>query len=178
MADLSHLLGAVYGDEHRDPDGPSVPVEPPAAERSPDPPEWADDAHLDAAFADWTPGPPDGAPAAERAVVADADPGTTGKPLADDIATALSDALAPKRAAAAELTATASGGTGDWAPAQEQEPAPPPAPEPVPVEKAVLLPAPAAPALHVVRQWNRSDDDILPTRRGKGLRFSLPLRRG
>src|SRR5207245_1214218 len=81
-----HLLGAVYGDEHRDPDGPSVPVEPPAAERAPDPPEWADDAHLDAAFADWTPGPPDGAPAAERAVVADADPGTTGTRLADDIA--------------------------------------------------------------------------------------------
>ena len=46
------------------------------------------------------------------------------------------------------------------------------------VEKAVLLPAPVAPAVHVARQWERSDDDILPTRKAKGLRISLPLRRG
>ena len=174
LADLSHLLGAVYGDGQHDPDGPPVPVEPPATQRSPDPPDWADDAHLDAAFADWTPGPPDEAPPAERAVVAEVIPPATGKPLADDIAAALSEALVPKRAAAAELTATTA--NGDHIPVKDEEPEP--APQPAPVEKAVLLPAPAAPAVHVARQWERSDDDILPTRRAKGLRISLPLRRG
>src|SRR5205085_5802 len=46
MAELSNLLGAVYGDgatTQRDPDGPPIPVEPPAAERGPAVPDWADD---------------------------------------------------------------------------------------------------------------------------------------
>jgi hypothetical protein len=171
MEDLSHLLGAVYGDEQHDPDDHSVPVEPPEAER---PPDWADDAHLDAAFADWTPGPPDDAPAAERAVLADASP-AKGKPLPDDLATALSEALVPKREAAAELTAA----TSDQGPVElrdhDPEVAPPPS---VPVHHAEPAPLPAAPALHVAREWQRSDDDILPDRKVKGLRLSLPLRRG
>jgi hypothetical protein len=176
MADLSHLLGAVYGDDQHDPDGPSVPVEPPAAERPPEPPEWADDAHLDAAFAGWTPGPPDEAPAAERAVLSGAG-SEPPPPLADDLAAALSEALVPKREAAAELTATtADTAHPDPVPVKEQEPEA--VPQPAPVEKAVLLPTPVEPAVHVARQWDRSDDDILPERKAKGLRLSLSLRRG
>jgi len=188
MADLSHLLGAVYGDGQPDPDGPPVPVEPPAADRvpaTPEPPDWADDAHLDAAFAGWTPGPPDEAPAAERALVADVRPPQSGNALDDDIAAALSEALVPKREAAAELAAAAAGTDttqdtdADHIPVDAQEPEPTPQPAPTEsVEKAVLLPVPEAPALHVARVWQRSDDDILPHRKGKGLRISLPLRRG
>ena len=95
MADLSNLLGAVYGDEattpERDPDGPPVPEEKSAAERGPAVPDWADDDHLDAAFGQWRPGPPADAPEAERELVA-GEPGPPA-PLADDLAAALSEAL-------------------------------------------------------------------------------------
>src|SRR4051794_9818884 len=51
MADLSDLLGDVYGPlAPADPDGPSVPHEPPASQRTPAVPEWASDERLDAAF--------------------------------------------------------------------------------------------------------------------------------
>ena len=94
MAELSNLLGAVYGDtveNGRDPDGPPTPVEPAAADRGPAVPDWADDAHLDAAFAAWTPGPAAHAHAVERAIVTD-EP-VVAQPLADDLAAALSEAL-------------------------------------------------------------------------------------
>jgi hypothetical protein len=94
MADLSNLLGAVYGDAsepERDADGPPVPVERAADERTPAVPDWADDDHLDAAFAEWNPGPSAEAHTEERAFVTD-EP-VHALPLADDLAAALSEAL-------------------------------------------------------------------------------------
>jgi hypothetical protein len=95
MPDLSNLLGAVYGEgtskPKRDPDGAPVEHEDAADERTPEVPDWADDEHLDAAFAQWKPGPSADAPAAEHEVVegdSDAPP-----PLPDDLAAALSEAL-------------------------------------------------------------------------------------
>jgi hypothetical protein len=201
MADLSNLLGAVYGEgapPSRDADGPPVPVEPAASERVPAVPDWADDEHLDAAFAQWKPDP--SADALDHELVAGT-PGPPG-PLADDLAAALSEALVahqddedhdvgrlltPQRAAAAELTAASRFGTEP-----EIAPAPAPVAEPGPVaEPNALLaslpyasdnsePVPAAaPSVPVgPRQWERSDDDILPTKGGRRGFFSLSLRRG
>src|SRR5436305_4611372 len=97
MPDLSNLLGAVYGDsgseKGRDPeDEAHVEHEPAAAERGPAVPDWADDEHLDAAFAQWKPGPSDDASPVEHAFVKDTD-NEPPPPLADDLAAALSEAL-------------------------------------------------------------------------------------
>src|SRR5690348_8752113 len=96
MPDLSNLLGAVYGDgpsTSRDPeDEAHVEKEPAAHERGPAVPDWADDEHLDAAFAQWKPGPSEDATPAEHAFVHDADE-DPAPPLADDLAAALSEAL-------------------------------------------------------------------------------------
>ncbi|MCU1450143.1 MAG: hypothetical protein JWP02_2313 [Acidimicrobiales bacterium] len=228
MADLSNLLGAVYGEgpspsrDERDEDGPPVPVEPSAAERAPDVPAWADDEHLDAAFAQWKPGPAPGT--VEHEVVA-GEPGPAA-PLADDLAAALSEALVahenepdddeddefgvqhvtPERAAAAELTAATRFSTDP-----EPLPAPVAEAEPVPAyDNSALLASmpyasdepkqakhakqakaketehmPAMPAPQVeglvpaaARVWERSDDDILPSKGGGRGFFSLSLRRG
>jgi hypothetical protein len=76
MADLSNLLGDVYGDPAPEP----VPA--------PEPPAWANDSRLDEAFADWTPEP-------LEAVVAKASSSSPpSAPLDDDLAAALSAALA------------------------------------------------------------------------------------
>ena len=95
MPDLSNLLGAVYGESpksERDPeDEAHVPHEPAATQRGPAVPDWADDEHLDAAFAQWKPGPAADASAAERDVLDAAD--DPAPPLADDLAAALSEAL-------------------------------------------------------------------------------------
>src|SRR4051794_24348214 len=77
MPDLSNLLGAVYGDSPsstpRDPeDEAHVEHEPAAEERAPAVPAWADDEHLDAAFAQWKPGPSSDASPDEHAFVKDA----------------------------------------------------------------------------------------------------------
>ena len=116
MGDLSNLLGDVYGDDaDRGPESPEPhrdAVPPPAAatsqarpaseatsqarpasEATSNAPAWADESVLDAAFANWTPGPPLDAPAAERDVFAPpADPASAA-PLPDDLAAALSAAL-------------------------------------------------------------------------------------
>src|SRR3954451_20064437 len=96
MPDLSNLLGAVYGDgpspAGRDPeDEAHVETEPTAAERGPAVPDWADDEHLDAAFAQWKPGPSADASPPEHAFVVDSD--DDPPPLPDDLAAALSEAL-------------------------------------------------------------------------------------
>ena len=78
MADLSNLLGDVYGDPA------------PETAPAPEPPAWADESRLDEAFADWTPEP-------LEAVVAKApssSPSSPSAPLDDDLAAALSAALA------------------------------------------------------------------------------------
>jgi len=106
MPDLSNLLGAVYGDgpssTDRDPeDEPHVEHEPAAAERTATPavPDWADDEHLDAAFAQWKPGPSSDASPVEHAFVNDADDDPP-PPLADDLTAALSEALVASSGAA------------------------------------------------------------------------------
>jgi hypothetical protein len=166
MADLSHLLGDVYGD---DPDGTGAGVQPPADDRG-GAPDWADESALDAAFANWTPGPPPDAPAAERDVFATGEPAGAA-PLPDDLAAALSEALVGAPVATSTL----------------------PAPEPVeraPLDPAPLDPAPldvsgswadlaasrrsavlasadafaGAAALTGHLPWQRGDDDILPRR--------------
>ena len=112
MPDLSNLLGAVYGDsgseKGRDPeDEAHVEHEPAAAERGPAVPDWADDEHLDAAFAQWKPGPSADASPVEHAFVKDADDNPP-PPLADDLAAALSEALV---AASTTADDTADAGT-------------------------------------------------------------------
>lgn len=73
--DLSKVLGDVYADN--------------ASSRTP---EWADEAHLDQAFADWTPGPPADAPAAEREMASHVE-STSRRRIDDDLAGALTEAL-------------------------------------------------------------------------------------
>ena len=97
MPDLSNLLGAVYGDGPSKPsrdaeDEAHVEHEPAADERTLAVPDWADDEHLDAAFAEWKPGPSADASPTEQAFVMDADD-DPAPPLADDLAAALSEAL-------------------------------------------------------------------------------------
>src|SRR5437588_3713692 len=104
MPDLSSLLGAVYGGSPssapRDPeDEAHVEHEPAATERGPAVPDWADDEHLDAAFAQWKPGPSSDASPVEHAFAKDADDDPP-PPLADDLAAALSEALVASSGAA------------------------------------------------------------------------------
>jgi hypothetical protein len=219
MADLSHLLGDVYGD----PDGPPVRHEPSAAARTPSVPDWAGDDVLDQAFSTWTPGPPADAPDAERTIM---EPVGASVPLDDDLAAALSAALAaapaPDQTAAAVVDVPAVEPTaasvepvtpesavvdftvanpvvegGAWPVAQvaddfEQPDVfstswlTPAAPEPD-MELAVpdlgsVLGEPAHETVFVGddtvleeplpdRPWQRSDDDILPGSRRRGLRL-------
>jgi len=109
MADLSDMLGDVYGDDaNGEPHAPEPPPQhrdgtgtaPEATKRArPDSeatnraPAWADESVLDAAFANWTPGPPLDAPAAERDVFAPHVDPASAPPLPDDLAAALSAAL-------------------------------------------------------------------------------------
>src|SRR5438270_6392462 len=111
MPDLSNLLGAVSGEGRSSPardaedEAPFRP-NPAAEERGPAVPDWADDEHLDAAFAQWKPGPSDDASAVERAVISQAhdDP---PPPLPDDLAAALSEALVATSAQADPAPASA-----------------------------------------------------------------------
>jgi hypothetical protein len=189
MADLSKVLGDVYATADRPEAARFVSA---ARQQAP---EWSDESRLDAAFADWTPGPPSDAPARERAMFDTSTapvPSEGSGPLAldDDLAAALSQALAeappldndlfdqdtaPEVAPSAAVTPLASVA----APA----PAAPDAPEVVPVETprvgsaalAYEVDAPVSPEPSVNRlAWNRSDDDVLPPgSRRRGLAFSL-----
>lgn len=111
MADLSKVLGDVYGAGQ-----PATLAAAPASaddeaapRREPTAPEWADDSRLDEAFANWNPGPGPDAPAAERDLFVN----TPSRPLDEDLAAALSQALADAPA-----------------PAPSAPPAPPVAPAP------------------------------------------------
>ena len=178
MPDLSEMLGAVYGGaDESTKDEPAEPAGGPA---------WADDDHLDRAFAEWTPGPGADAPAAERSMFAPA-PDAPAPRLADDLAAALSEAVlaktdteddtsdaaapappvpahfapaVPAVGATAEPAAEPAVSTSTLADL-EPEPEPEPAPVPIPVHKA---------------GWQRSDDDIIPTGRSARGRGGRPVR--
>lgn len=140
--DLSKVLGDVYEDAQPAPDRPSAGQVP----------EWSDDARLDEAFANWTPGPPAGAPAAEYEAMA----GMTSAPSAnaaldDDLASALSAALIGPESDDERLR-----------PAVTAEPAPRTVELTAviaPVEDEATAEEPA-----VAAAWRRSDDDVLPGR--------------
>jgi hypothetical protein len=167
MADLSHLLGDVYGD---DPDGEPVRREPAAEQRSAAP-DWADDSVLDAAFANWTPGPPPDAPAAEREVLGTATGTTPAAPLPDDLAAALSAALVgapppdPTAAPPPESPAPAVGAVNESSPLWNDLSYTATAPG-----EAIDPFADAGPLVPVL-PWQRSDDDILPRRTPSSLGF-------
>ena len=113
-------------------------------------PEWADDAHLDEAFASWTPGPPPEAPAAEREMAMHDDP-MSRRRIDDDLAAALTEAL------------TASPVSLDPDIADDHQD---------PLVELRLEPEPEP-----VRGWSRGDDDVLPQRaggrtRGRGRLFA------
>ena len=187
MPDLSKMLGDVY-----DAPAPPGPDERPVPHEHRTGPEWADDEHLDRAFAGWTPGPGADAPARERSLFAGAAP----EPLADDLAAALSEAVLAEQSAepantpeydeqpgltpvdvAPAMTATAFGGLATDAPPR------PATPVPVPVadEPSVDTEVPAVgdtiddtavddTAVEIEPEqmfrtsgaWQRADDDILP----------------
>jgi hypothetical protein len=215
MGDLSNLLGDVYGDDADS--GPASPPEDasqarpaseatskarpaseatsqarPASEATSQAPPWADESVLDAAFANWTPGPPLDAPAAERDVFATrADPASAA-PLPDDLAAALSAALVgappgdvagiaspPPAASASEADPTTSAFTPDaadrpldggasWAEVAATR------------REHADHDDPFAGSLPLMGRlpWQRGDDDILPrrassSRRGRGRGLSL-----
>jgi hypothetical protein len=209
MADLSDMLGDVYGD---DADGERVAPEPPAPPRDGSPalpeatgplpeatsratsaaPAWADESVLDAAFANWTPGPPLDAPAAERDVFAPHVDPASAAPLPDDLAAALSAALvgAPPGDVAV-ITPPAMSAPGMDADPTTPAPITDPAASPLGggaswAELAATRRAsvdyndPFAESMPLVGRlpWQRGDDDILPrrsaSRRGRG---GLNLRR-
>jgi hypothetical protein len=186
MADLSNLLGAVYGEgatPPRDPDGPAVPVEPAASERGPAVPDWADDEHLDDAFAQWKPGPVQ-------------DEGGDDEDEEDEADLHSAALRLNQRAAAAELSAASRFGAEPEAGPEAAPPVPVPTadpqsesvaePQPEPSSLLASLPyasddsegVPDVPAFTGARNWERSDDDILPTKGGRRGFLSLSLRRG
>ncbi|HUQ40071.1 MAG TPA: hypothetical protein VM030_07925 [Acidimicrobiales bacterium] len=187
MSDLSGILGDVYGEDPDDnnngngasaaPAPPAQPAPPPRAPQA-EAPGWADEEVLDEAFAEWKPGPPEGAPDAEREVFAP-DPSA----MDDDLAAALSAALAdvndkggpddqPSPYAPPAAAAPPAGDDG-WVTVTDDDgfglPTPPAA--------APVAPASVAPAgdwgmatdapIVTPRGWSRSADDILPSGSGK-----------
>ena len=178
--DLSKLLSDVYDRS-----------ETPAAEPQPKParpprfaaPAWADDDRLDKVFADWTPGPPPEAPAAEREIAMGASMGFGSAAPAetavvdDDLAAALSAALVEAEQASEPSHVEPL----DLEP-PHVEPAvlatEPAVAAPVDVPGAVLEvpvaePAPVVGEPAVVMTWRRGDDDVLPggSRSGRGVSF-------
>lgn len=142
MSDLSRLLGDVYGTGA---DADLLP--PPPRDEAPAPapatPEWAEDSVLDEAFADWVPGPPTDAPAAERAALSDLASFDADAPVADQPPATLAEALPVEAEWFFEV---------------------PPATE---VEAPTVLDLPAVEEEHpetVVVPWQRADDDLLPAK--------------
>lgn len=164
MADLSKVLGDVYGSGDA------------AATRQAAAPEWADDSRLDEAFANWNPGPGPDAHATERELFVG-----SSLPLDDDLAAALSEALAdaPVSPREPELAVRPSQ-TATWladvvrpvvAPVEDEVPAPLPEPTEPTEDPSFSPPAPVA-----LRSWQRVDDDVLARASGRGLRISLRRR--
>jgi hypothetical protein len=192
MADLSKVLGDVYEAADRPEANRFVSA---ARQQAP---EWSDESRLDAAFADWTPGPPSDAPAAERALFASAPTQTHAEQgplvLDDDLAAALSEALAEAPPLGDnDLFDQDTDSLGDT-PAIALEPSVDEVDEvddvdEIPVlskaeshallsdavpEPVAELPEPFEPSASNRLIWNRSDDDVLPRgmrRRGLSLSF-------
>ena len=216
MADLSDMLGDVYGDDaNGEPAAPEPPAQhrdgplpaPEATSRTPEAtsrarpapeatstaPAWADESVLDAAFANWTPGPPLDAPAAERDVFAPHVDPASAAPLPDDLAAALSAALVGAPPGDVTLVAPPApsppGMDVDRTTlASTSDPADPPlgggaswAELAATRRASVDYVDPFAESMPLVGRlpWQRGDDDILPrrsssSRRGRG---GLSLRR-
>ena len=209
MADLSDMLGDVYGDDANG--KPHVPEPPPEAASGAGPaqeapsragpapeatstaPAWADESVLDAAFANWTPGPPLDAPAAEREVFAPRVDPASAPPLPDDLAAALSAALVgapPGDVAVIAPPAPSSPGVDDGLTPPTSISGPVDSPLGTGGSWAELAATrrghagyddPFAGSMPLVGRlpWQRGDDDILPrrsssSRRGRG---GLGLRR-
>jgi hypothetical protein len=142
VSDLSRLLGDVYGtDAVEDHVVEAVPAQELAGELAgADLPAWADEALLDEAFADWVPGPPSDAPAAERDALT-------------ALATEPTEAVLPLPETLAEALPV----EAEWffdVPAET--PATVGAVEPAPVVD-LDADAPLVP-------WQRADDDLLPAK--------------
>jgi hypothetical protein len=219
MADLSDMLGDVYGDDaNGEPHAPEPPPQHPdgtgttpvatgragqapeagnragpAPEATNRAPAWADESVLDAAFANWTPGPPLDAPAAEHDVFAPHVDPASAPPLPDDLAAALSAALvgAPPADVAFIASPVASiPGTDveQTPPASISDPVDPPLGEGGSWAESAAggrahadYDDPFSGSMPLVGRlpWQRGDDDILPrrsssSRRGRG---GLGLRR-
>jgi hypothetical protein len=201
MADLSNLLGNVYGDDGDDDPAARETAAPeatsgarPAPEATGAAPAWADESVLDAAFANWTPGPPLDAPAAERHVFFPSVDPASAPPLPDDLAAALSAALVGAPRADVPLIAAPVVST----PAMDVDLPPSPSSS-APVDPAVDGGAswadlaatrradvadhddPFADSMPLTGRlpWQRGDDDILPRRASSSRRgrSSLRLRR-
>jgi hypothetical protein len=139
--DLSKVLGDVYADD---------------VSSRPTAPEWADEAHLDEAFAGWTPGPPPEAPAAEHEMAAH-EPSSHHR-IDDDLAAALTQALSHDTVYPEPVFA-------DHADLEDEAEAEPVAYEPAPVAFEPEVEVPSVPVA-----WSRGDDDVLPSgKRHKGL---------
>lgn len=146
VMDLSKVLGDVYADD---------------VSSRPTAPEWADDAHLDEAFANWTPGPPPEAPAAEHEMAAHGVP-TSYHPIDDDLAAALTQALSSDTVYPEPVFAGHEVAEDD-----EDEDEPTVAYEPAPVAfEPEPRPAP------VLLAWSRGDDDVLPAGQRRKSLFS------
>ena len=185
MADLSDMLGDVYGD---DADRERVaPESRQPHDTAPPAPAWAEESVLDAAFANWTPGPPLDAPAAERDVFAPHVDPASAPPLPDDLAAALSAALVgapPGDVAVIAAPALSDPGIAadGTSPTSTSDPADgPPGGGASWAELAATRRAsvdyddPFAESMPLVGRlpWQRGDDDILPrrsssSRRGRG----------
>jgi len=115
-------------------------------------PSWADEALLDEAFASWTPGPPDDAPALEREM-ANGFPATSFPELEGELS------------------------SGDLSTVERSAPGPihDDVHDDVESHEDTGDPIEAVPP----RMWTRADDDVLPRRRSggrRGLRLSLRRR--
>ena len=188
MADLSKVLGDVYSAARPAPPAVAPTPDEPQTDAAPGrlAPAWADESRLDEAFANWNPGPGPDAPAAERDLFRDA----PSRPLDEDLAAALSEALAdapvpsaaaapappaPEAAAPTPAPVPRPAQSAAWLadvvrpderparPEVEADPIPvESAPEPTPAIAAAAPEEAPVPSIPLpTRAWQRSDDDVL-----------------
>lgn len=155
MSDLSRLLGDVYGSGPVQDRAVDTVTDEAPAETSPlaELPAWSDDAVLDEAFADWVPGPPSSAPAAERNALTELAAAPEPEAEADEAPDLEADAELDLPVA--ESLAEALPVEAEWffdVPADDE-------PEPVVAEPVLRLDDDEA-----LVPWQRTDDDLLPAK--------------